>query len=69
MKARFATAQELADIASGALKTERMFMIECESVDGGWVASCQETGKRVFARTAEGAHQKICEANEQRTLA
>ncbi len=43
----------------------RMFACEVQPVDKGFVASCLETQKRVFAYTSDGAMRKLQAKNDQ----
>lgn len=50
-------------MSDDATNDERMFACECHPVDGGWVATCEETGLSAFARTQDAAIRKLTELN------
>lgn len=61
------SAQKRRDAMSDdATNDERMFEIECHPVEGGWVASCEETGLSAFGRTADSASTKLIEMNAKK---
>lgn len=41
-----------------------MFWCDCEPVEGGWIASCEETGQSAFGRTADSASRILCLKND-----